>query len=80
MHITGKHLSRRTVLKGMGVTIALPLLDAMVPAGRAWAAGATAPKTRVRDDRDGARLRRQHGTSANRSTCGRRASSAPASI
>jgi len=36
--ITKKHLSRRTVLKGMGVTLALPLLDAMVPAGRAWAA------------------------------------------
>jgi hypothetical protein len=38
MYITGKHLSRRTVLKGMGATIALPLLDAMVPAGRAYAA------------------------------------------
>jgi len=31
------HISRRTVLKGMGVTVALPLLDAMVPAGTAWA-------------------------------------------
>ena len=31
--ITKKHLSRRTVLKGMGVTVALPVLDAMVPAG-----------------------------------------------
>jgi hypothetical protein len=38
MFITKKHLSRRTVLKGMGVTMALPLLDAMVPAGTAWAA------------------------------------------
>ncbi len=38
MFITKKHLSRRTVLKGMGVTLALPVLDAMVPAGRAWAA------------------------------------------
>jgi len=37
MHITKKHISRRTVLKGMGVTMALPLLDAMVPAGTAWA-------------------------------------------
>src|ERR671926_338138 len=35
--ITGKHLPRRTFLKGMGATIGLPLLDAMVPAGRAWA-------------------------------------------
>src|ERR1041385_4967048 len=31
--ITGKHLSRRTVLRGMGATVALPFLDAMVPAG-----------------------------------------------
>jgi hypothetical protein len=37
MFITRKHLSRRTVLKGMGVTIGLPLLEAMVPAGTAWA-------------------------------------------
>jgi len=35
--ITGKHLPRRTFLRGMGATVALPLLDAMVPAGRAWA-------------------------------------------
>ena len=50
MHITRKHLSRRTVLKGMGVTVALPFLDAMLPAGaftrRASAAGA-AGKTRL---------------------------------
>ena len=32
--ITGKHLARRTFLKGMGGTIALPFLDAMVPAGK----------------------------------------------
>ena len=32
--ITGKHLPRRTFLKGMGATVALPFLDAMVPAGR----------------------------------------------
>ncbi len=37
MFIDKKHISRRTVLKGMGVTVALPLLDAMVPAGTAWA-------------------------------------------
>jgi hypothetical protein len=36
--ITHKHLHRRTVLKGLGATIALPLLDAMVPAVRAAAA------------------------------------------
>ena len=32
--ITGKHLERRTFLKGMGATVALPFLEAMVPAGR----------------------------------------------
>jgi Protein of unknown function (DUF1552) len=34
--ITRKCLPRRTVLKGMGATVALPFLDAMVPAGTAW--------------------------------------------
>lgn len=34
--ITGKHISRRTFMRGMGTTVALPLLDAMVPAGRGW--------------------------------------------
>ncbi len=33
-----KHISRRTTLKGIGATVALPLLDAMVPASTAWAA------------------------------------------
>jgi hypothetical protein len=41
MYITNKHVSRRTVLRGMGVTIALPFLEAMVPAGRAHAQAAT---------------------------------------
>src|SRR5688572_17903802 len=37
MHfITGKHLSRRTFLRGTGVSVALPFLDAMTPAGRGW--------------------------------------------
>ncbi len=43
MFISKKHLSRRTVLKGVGATIALPLLDAMSPAATAWAQ--TAAKT-----------------------------------
>ncbi len=34
--ITGKHLPRRTFLRGMGATVALPFLDAMVPAGSLW--------------------------------------------
>ena len=32
MFITQKHLSRRTVLRGLGVTLSLPLLDSMLPA------------------------------------------------
>jgi len=32
MFITKKHLSRRTMLRGMGVAAALPLLDSMLPA------------------------------------------------
>jgi len=32
MFVTKKHLSRRTVLRGMGVTMSLPLLDSMIPA------------------------------------------------
>ena len=39
--ITGRHISRREVLRGMGAAVALPFLDAMVPAGRRGAAGAT---------------------------------------
>ncbi|WP_420634423.1 DUF1552 domain-containing protein [Candidatus Palauibacter sp.] len=34
--ITGKHIPRRTFLRGVGATVALPMLDAMVPAGRLW--------------------------------------------
>src|ERR1039458_6421686 len=35
MYITKKHLSRRAVLQGLGVTIGLPFLEAMVPAATA---------------------------------------------
>ena len=40
MFVTRRHLSRRMVLRGMGVSVALPLLDAMVPAFAAKAAPA----------------------------------------
>src|SRR5437867_3218129 len=43
MFITKKHLSRRTVLRGMGATLALPLLDSMVPAVTAMASAAAKP-------------------------------------
>ena len=32
--LTGRHLPRRTFLRGAGAAVALPLLDAMIPAGR----------------------------------------------
>ena len=47
MFLTKKHLSRRTVLKGAGASIALPLLDAMIPAHTALAKTAAAPKARL---------------------------------
>ena len=47
MFITRKHLSRRTVLKGVGAAVALPLLDAMVPASTAIAQTAAAAKPRM---------------------------------
>src|SRR6202171_26094 len=37
MFLFKKHIPRRSVLKGVGATLALPLLDAMVPAATAWA-------------------------------------------
>ena len=47
MFVTKKHLSRRTVLKGLGVTLALPLLDSMIPARTLLAQTAAAVKTRL---------------------------------
>ena len=46
MFIAKKHLPRRTFLRGIGATIALPLLDAMLPAGTALANTAAKPRTR----------------------------------
>ena len=46
MFLSRKHISRRTILKGAGATLALPLLDAMVPAATALAQTAAAPKAR----------------------------------
>lgn len=47
MFITKKHLHRRTFLRGMGATLALPLLDAMIPAGTALAQTAARPFKRL---------------------------------
>ena len=61
--MTKKHLSRRTVLRGMGVTMALPFLEAMVPArhGAGEDRGGQGPAV---GDRDGARLGGRHRRSA----------------
>src|SRR5882724_12975640 len=48
--ISGKHIHRRTVLRGLGATVALPFLDAMVPARALWsrtAAAASLDRTRL---------------------------------
>jgi len=45
--ITGKHIARRTFLRGMGATVALPFLDAMVPAGRVFAKAPAGERTRL---------------------------------
>jgi len=45
--ITRKHISRRAVLRGMGVTIALPLLDSMVPAQTPLRRTAAVPRSRL---------------------------------
>ena len=47
MIITRKHLPRRTFLRGVGATLALPLLDAMVPARTLLAKTAATPAARL---------------------------------
>jgi Protein of unknown function (DUF1552) len=46
-YLTKKHLSRRTVLRGAGAAIALPLLESMIPAGARLASAAGVPRSRV---------------------------------
>ena len=47
-YLTKKHLSRRTMLRGAGAAIALPLLESMIPAGaRLASAAAGVPRSRV---------------------------------
>ncbi|MEO8682274.1 MAG: DUF1552 domain-containing protein, partial [Vicinamibacterales bacterium] len=48
MLIFKKHISRRTVLKGLGAAVSLPLLDAMVPAATAMTRSAAAATGRTR--------------------------------
>ena len=48
MFVTKKHIPRRTFLRGAGVTLALPLLDSMVPALTPLRLTAAAPVTALR--------------------------------
>jgi len=48
MYISNRHISRRTVLRGMSATVALPFLEAMLPARASWATGAAAADRKVR--------------------------------
>jgi len=45
--ITKAHLSRRTFLRGAGVTLALPLLESMIPAATLLGQTAATPRTRL---------------------------------
>jgi hypothetical protein len=47
MFITKKHVTRRAVLRGMGASVGLPFLSAMVPAGVALSKTAAAAKPRM---------------------------------
>src|SRR5450755_3808321 len=47
MFLTRKHISRRTVLRGMGAAVALPFLDAMVPAQTPSRNTAAVPRSRL---------------------------------
>jgi hypothetical protein len=47
MFITKKHLPRRTFLQGMGATLSLPFLEAMVPAQTRLSRTAAAPRSRL---------------------------------
>jgi Protein of unknown function (DUF1552) len=46
MYISKRHIARRTFLRGAGITLALPLLDSMIPAATVLAQTAAAPKSR----------------------------------
>jgi hypothetical protein len=46
-YLTKKHISRRTILRGMGVSLSLPLLDSMVPAQTPLSKTAASPMSRL---------------------------------
>ena len=46
MFITKKHISRRTMLRGMGAAVALPFMESMVPAQTPLRKTAATPRSR----------------------------------
>ena len=73
MVLTGKALPRRTMLKGLGVSLALPLLDAMTPAVIAAGQAGAAARRRCGWWRSRwCTARPAAPRSASRRTCGRR--------
>lgn len=47
IYLTKRHLSRRTLLRGAGAALALPLLESMIPAATLRAAPASIPRARL---------------------------------
>ena len=47
MFLSRKHLSRRTMLRGMGVSLGLPFLESMMPAQTPIRKTAASPRTRL---------------------------------
>ena len=72
MIITGRHLPRRTMLKGLGVSLALPFLDAMTPAVARRGAGGAARRRCGWSPSRWCTARPAARRSASRRTCGRR--------
>ena len=72
MFITKKHLSRRTLLRGAGAAIALPLLDSMVPAQTPLRKTAAARRVPASLPSRWCTARREAPRRRRRSTTGRR--------
>ena len=73
MIITKKALPRRTFLRGVGATLALPLLDAMIPAATVLAKtpAKPVPRARIRPGDDPAESSRASAPSARSAVGGR---------
>ena len=71
MFITKSFVSRRTVLRGIGATLSLPLLDAMVPALTPTALTAATPTKRFGDLRADGRAPQPLDTAHQRRKIGR---------